>query len=79
MVTHRIVANNSVSKWRPIMTGIPQGLLLGLLLFNIFVDDMNNGIKCTLSKFTDDTKLSGAVDTLEERGAIQRNLDRPER
>ncbi|GAB0179313.1 mitochondrial enolase superfamily member 1 [Grus japonensis] len=63
----------------PVTSGIPQGLLLGPALFNIFVSDMDSGIECTLSKFPNNTKPCLAVNTLEGRDAIQRDLDRLER
>ena len=63
--SQRVAVQGLVSKWRPVMSGIPQSLVLGSELFNVFVSSMNSGIECTLSKFANDTKLSCVVNMLK--------------
>lgn len=53
--------------------------MLGPVLFHVFVADMDSGMECIISRFADNTKLIGAVGTLEGKDAIWRDLDSLER
>lgn len=47
------------------------------ILFNVLINDLDVDLKCALCNFADNTKLEGAVDSIEGKEALQRDLDKP--
>jgi hypothetical protein len=60
--------------WNPVTSGVPQGSVLGPLLFIVYVDDMEDGLLNKLLKFADDTKLFGKVKDEGEYRSLQEDL-----
>ena len=68
-----VVVDEDVSNWKSVLSGVPQGSVLGHLLFLIYINDLDDNITSNVLKFADDTKVFRKVNT---DGDLQNNLDR---
>src|SRR6267154_1638672 len=73
--SQRVGINGVYSDWNEVTSGVPQGSILGPLLFTIFINDLEAGVRNYMLKFADDSKLWGRVDTEEDRINVQKDLD----
>ena len=72
----RVVINGAESDWTELDCGVPQGSVLGPILFLIYVNDLDEGLQCMLLKFADHTKLMTKISRVEDCIKLQKDLDR---
>ncbi len=72
----RVMVNGNPSSWAEVISGVPQGSVLGPVLFVIFINDMPTNVSSFLSLFADDAKLYAKSTTPEQQSIIQDDLEK---
>ena len=65
----RVCINGVMSDWQFVLSGVPQGSVLGPILFLVYINDLDCGIINWILKFADDTKIFGVV-----KGTLRRRM-----
>ena len=71
----RVVVDGEISNWKSVLSGVPQGSVLGPILFLIYINDMDDSITSNVLKFADDTKLFRKVNTDGDKQHLQNDID----
>ena len=72
----RVVIGSEFSDWKPVTSGIPQGSVLGPVLFTIFINDMPDVVRSFKKLFADDTKIFKAIESMNDISIIQEDVNR---
>ena len=72
----RTVIKNECSSWLKVTSGVPQGSVLGPIMFGIYVNDLIDGIDSHINLFADDTKLMRKVQNDDDCKVLQRDIEK---
>ena len=74
--SQRVVCNGEASEWAPVLSGVPQGSVIGPLLFLIYINDLPDEVKATVRLFADDTMMYMTVSSENDANTLQHDLDK---
>ena len=70
----KVRVNGEESRWAPVLSGIPQGSIMGPILFSLFVNDLPQEVHSLISLFADDTKIHIPLTSDEAATQLQEDL-----
>jgi len=71
----RVIVNGASSKWNHVISGVPQGTILGPLLFLLYINDLPAQLDTTMKLFADDAKVYNSISSTADCAHLQRNID----
>ena len=71
----RVALGDSESDWCEVLSGVPQGSVLGPLLFILYINDLPDSVECECKLYADDSKLISVVRNGLEGIEMQNNID----
>ena len=72
----RVVVDGEVSSWKSVLSGVPQGSVIGPILFLVYIDDLEEGVTGNILKFADDTKLFRKTKEIGDKKKLQDYIDK---
>ena len=72
----RVVVDGEVSNWKSVLSRVPQGSVLGPILFLIYINDLDDDITSKVLKFADDTKVFRKIKSDADRQQLQDDLNK---
>ena len=72
----RVVVDGEVSSWKSVLSGVPQGSVLGPILCLVYIDDLEEGVTGNILKFADDTKLFRKTKEIGDKQKLQDDIDK---
>ena len=72
--THEVVVNGSKSSKHNVTSGVPQGTVLGPLLFLLYINDIENNLQSTIRLFADDSAIYREINSIDDAIVLQSDL-----